>query len=164
MCIKKIHCIDLLIEHQSGTSTDILQADMVKLDSILLVDDDQATNFINTMLIEDMGIAKELLIALNGQEALEIISKRCLGGTCPDLILLDINMPVMNGFEFLEAYKNLGFAGSKSVVIVMLTTSLNTNDLAKVPGTNTSRFLNKPLTEEALNDILQTHFAQHLPN
>lgn len=72
---------------------------MQKLTSTLLVDDDETTNFVNEMLLKDMGVTEQILTAHNGQEALELILERCENNECPSLILLDINMPVMNGFE-----------------------------------------------------------------
>lgn len=136
---------------------------MKPINAILLIDDDEATNFMNGRLIEDMGITKELLIARNGLEALQIIQQRCDAGGCPQLILLDINMPVMNGFEFLEAYQQLDFVYKQSVMIVMLTTSVNPKDLHKVQQLNLGNFLSKPLTEENLQTILRTCFPHSLP-
>lgn len=136
---------------------------MEQLNTILLVDDDDATNFMNGMLIEDMGITRELLVTRNGLEAIKLIQKRCQNEGCPDLVLLDINMPVMNGFEFLEAYEQLEHVCKQSVVIVMLTTSLNPKDMHKVQQVSIDKFLNKPLTEEDLQTILRTHFHRSFP-
>ncbi|UOQ76985.1 response regulator [Hymenobacter sp. 5516J-16] len=98
---------------------------MDKISCILLVDDDKTTNFLNRLLLENLGVTDQVLVAENGREALRLIEQNGPNDTCPALILLDINMPVMNGFDFLEAYQNLSFAHKQSVVIVMLTTSLN---------------------------------------
>jgi CheY-like chemotaxis protein len=71
---------------------------MKKLNCILLVEDDDTTNFYNQFLIENLSIADQVAVALNGQEALEYLEKAGHGdAVTPDLILLDINMPVMNG-------------------------------------------------------------------
>lgn len=136
---------------------------MNKLSSILLVDDDQTTNFVNQLLLEDLEVAQEVFVALNGREALLAIRQQCGEDNCPQLILLDINMPVMNGFEFLEAYKELEFAYKQSVVIVMLTTSMNPMDVDRLREMPVKGFLNKPLTEEKIQHMLRHHFNRDLP-
>ncbi len=64
----------------------------------------------------------------------------------------------MDGFEFLEAYKDLEFDQKQSVVIVMLTTSLNPRDVEKVQKANVAGLVNKPLTRKALEDLMTDHF------
>ncbi len=127
---------------------------MNKLTSILLVDDDTTTNFVNQMLLEDLDVTEKVLIACNGKEALEIINQQCQKGKCPQLILLDINMPVMNGFEFLEAYKQLDLNYKQSVMIVMLTTSMNPADMDRLGKMPVKGILNKPLTAETFKTLL----------
>ncbi len=131
---------------------------MHKLECILLVDDDETTNFINQMLLEDMEATHQVLLACNGREALKIINQQCGQGCCPELILLDINMPEMNGFEFLEAYETLECSHKQSVVIAMLTTSLNPKDVARARDMPIKDFLNKPLTEEKVHELFREHF------
>ncbi|QHT66252.1 response regulator [Rhodocytophaga rosea] len=135
---------------------------MNKLSCILLVDDDNITNFANQMLIEDMEITEQVLVAFNGLEAIELIKKQCEVDCCPELILLDINMPVMNGFEFLETYKELEFVHKQSVVILMLTTSLNPKDVEQMKEEPIKGFLTKPLTEIMIRDLLRKHFNRDL--
>ncbi|RDC58666.1 response regulator [Adhaeribacter pallidiroseus] len=64
----------------------------------------------------------------------------------------------MDGFEFLKAYEQLELAQRQSVIIIMLTTSLNPQDIEKVEQANITGLLNKPLTEAALKSILAEHF------
>ncbi|MDO1452031.1 response regulator [Rhodocytophaga aerolata] len=78
-------------------------------------------------------------------------------------MLLDINMPVMDGFEFLDAFANLEITQKESVVIVMLTTSLNPKDMDRLKEAPIQGFLNKPLTEEMVGDLLATHFHGEQP-
>lgn len=132
---------------------------MEKLDSIMLVDDDPTTNFINELLINDMAVTDELIIASNGKEALDKILNHCiLNDYCPDLILLDINMPVMDGFDFLKRFNELDFEKKHSTIVIMLTTSLNPGDIEKAKVLNVKDYINKPLVEEGLKDILNKHF------
>ncbi len=135
---------------------------MDKVKCILLIDDDETTNFINELMILDMGVTERLLQAYNGKEGLEILQKHAEDGQClPDLILLDINMPVMDGFDFLEAYQAMDFPGKRSVVIVMLTTSLNPNDVERVNKSGIADYVNKPLTEQNLIDLFNKHLSKN---
>ncbi|QHT65304.1 response regulator [Rhodocytophaga rosea] len=138
---------------------------MEKIKCILLVDDDPTTNFVNETLLEDLQVSEQVLIAYNGKEALKLIQNECESDLCPELILLDINMPVMNGFEFLKAYQRLEFAHKQSVVIVMLTTSLNPGDIKQIDELplKIKGFLNKPLTEQMVRNLFQKHFHRDLP-
>ncbi|MDO7854109.1 response regulator [Hymenobacter convexus] len=138
---------------------------MQKLTCALLVDDDSTTNYLNQLLINRLQITDKLLVALNGQEALELVKIHCNEATpdCPALILLDVKMPVMDGFQFLEAYNELPLPEKDAIIIVMLTTSLHPQDVDRVQGLNIAGFLNKPLTKEKLNDVLKNHFDRHLP-
>ncbi|TGD77119.1 response regulator [Hymenobacter wooponensis] len=137
---------------------------MEKLSSILLIDDDKTTNFLNRLLLEGLQVADKILVAQNGQEALSIIEQQCQEQGCPPLILLDVNMPVMNGFEFLEAYEPLEYGAKESVVIVMLTTSLHPRDMARLQDLSIQGFLSKPLTKQMVQELLQEHFQRELPN
>lgn len=135
---------------------------MTKIACTLLVDDDDTANYLNQLLFKRLGVTEKLLVAHNGLEALELLTRHCSGAECPALILLDINMPIMDGFEFLEAYEQLDFAQKQSVVIVMLTTSLNPNDVARVQRANIAGLINKPLTKQALQEIIDRHFGPEL--
>ena len=72
-------------------------------------------------------------------------------------------MPVMDGFAFLEAYDKLPLLQKNAIIIVMLTTSLHPQDVNRVQQLDIAGFLNKPLTENKINDVLKNHFSRHLP-
>ncbi|RZK22232.1 MAG: response regulator [Hymenobacter sp.] len=133
---------------------------MPELTSILLVDDDSTTNFLNQSLIKRMGIVEHLRTAENGAEALQALHQTCVphGENCPNLILLDMKMPIMNGIEFLEAYAQLPAEHRHSIVIVMLTTSLLTQDLERVRQLPIAGILSKPLTKEKLQALKEEFF------
>jgi CheY-like chemotaxis protein len=137
---------------------------MQKLPCILLIDDDQTTNYLNRKLLEKLDVSDKILVALNGQEAIDLLLTECqeVGGDCPVLILLDVKMPIMNGFEFLEAYTRLSLAQQETIIIVMLTTSLHPQDVKRLEELPIAGFLSKPLTKEKVGDILQTHFNRAL--
>lgn len=121
-----------------------------KYNKVLLVDDDKINNYINLRLIRRIGLSEEIIVTNNGQEAITYLQK-CEKNELPNLILLDINMPVMDGFEFLEEFEKLEFNTVEKPLIVVLTTSTNTNDIKKVESSPTAAgYINKPLTEENL--------------
>jgi CheY-like chemotaxis protein len=135
-----------------------------KLNCVLVIDDDEPTNFFNQLLLEKSGCACHIQVAQSGQEALDYLTKsqRFTDGDrfpCPDLILLDINMPAMDGWEFLEKYKKMETEHKGKIIVVMLTTSLLQEDIAKARVTpEISGFEHKPLTVENLNRILDKYF------
>jgi len=133
---------------------------MNKLNSILLVEDDSITNFINERLLKKLDIAEQIKITLNGYEGISFIKETVASApeNAPKLIFLDINMPVMDGFEFLNEFKKMDFPGKEDVVIVVLTTSTNLNDIENLKGSGNTDFINKPLTKEKVVDLLKTRF------
>lgn len=132
---------------------------MTKIACTLLVDDDETSNFITERVFIKLGATEKLLIARNGLEALTHLTQNCPGQNCPTLILLDINMPVMNGFEFLEAYKQQELERRQSVVIFMLSSSQNPIDIEKVKQAGIAGLVEKPLTQKALQEIIAQHFG-----
>ncbi|MCX6306845.1 MAG: response regulator [Bacteroidetes bacterium] len=140
-----------------------------KLNCVLLVDDNDSDNFIHKRVLEKSGITENIAIAMNGKEALEFLTTK---GTCgqpensysqPELIFLDINMPIMDGWEFLEEYKKLEAGQQGKIVFIMLTTSLNPVDKTKAEKMLESGcFQYKPLTLQMIDNILQNHFPEYL--
>ena len=123
--------------------------------TILLVDDDEISIFIITKLLESSGLAREIHAVGNGQVALDLIAST-FGGTSflPDLILLDLNMPVMDGFRFLEAFKKLRLPNKENVKIIIVTSSEDPCDLWRAKEMGISGYLTKPLSREALLQVL----------
>ena len=132
---------------------------MKKLSSVLLVDDDSTNNFLNQLLIESLGITDRLLIAENGNQALDLIVDN-VGPNEPALILLDVSMPGMNGIQFLETYQRLPQAQNSATVVIMLTTTMDARDLARLEELNIDGLVSKPLTKEKIEQILQLHFRR----
>ncbi len=133
---------------------------MKKLNCILLIDDDEPTNFWNERLIEKSNCAETVVICEDGKEGLDYINS-CIENQepLPDLIFLDLNMPGMNGWEFLEEYKTLDESLKDNPLLIMLTTSLNPDDQERMEQMNeVSGFINKPFSIEAMKEVLNKHF------
>ena len=130
-----------------------------KLNCVMLIDDNEDDNFFHQIILNDLKITKHIQVAESGFEALEYLQK---GEQLPDLIFLDINMPKMNGWEFLEEYDKLKLSINSGLVIIVLTTSLNPSDKEKSRKINLiSGFECKPLNEEIVNRILNSFFRNH---
>ena len=134
---------------------------MEKLSSVLLVDDDSTNNFLNELLFKQLNVTDHLLTAEDGAQALDLIAATANPNE-PALILLDVNMPGMNGIEFLEAYQQLPQTRYPATVIIMLTTTMDARDLARLDELSIAGLVSKPLTKEKIDDILQLHFQRQL--
>ena len=133
---------------------------MKQLEHLLLVDDDPTTNFFNKHLVSKINAFKNVHVASNGVEALDLINKLKANDQTPDMILLDINMPIMDGFEFLDHYTKMEGSKDKTVVICMLTTSLAKEDLARAEKYEVlADYIDKPLYEGKILELLEKHFS-----
>jgi CheY-like chemotaxis protein len=128
---------------------------MNKLGFILLVDDNADDNFYHERIIRKNNGAEKVLSFTDPAEALRFLRSRTAQDPGPQLIFLDINMPGMNGIEFLNEYRKQ----ENRAVVVMLTTSENPDDMRKASATGViSDFKTKPLSKEMLADIVSRHF------
>ncbi|MEI9910385.1 MAG: response regulator [Bacteroidota bacterium] len=141
-----------------------------RLNCVLLIDDDEPTNFLSRMLIEEANCTQHIQVVQSGQDALSYIknSERFTGKNknlpTPDLIFLDINMPAMNGWEFLAKYAELEKRQKDKIIMVMLTTSLDPDDEVKAKNiAEVTDFRRKPLTKKMVDEILETYFAGEVP-
>jgi CheY-like chemotaxis protein len=137
---------------------------MKRVNCILLIDDDPDDNFLHKIIIEEAGVCNQVQVVKDGESALDYLiqsgeSNQSESYPQPDVIFLDINMPRMNGFEFLEEYEKLDEQLKSKIVVVMLTTSSNPNDKIKAATyTAVKEFQNKPLTEELLQEMIKKYF------
>lgn len=136
------------------------------LDAILLVDDDLPTNFIHTKVIKNTTIAAKVEVATNVQDALDFLTYAGKFANNPDtprpgLIFLDINMPGLNGWDFLDAYEKLDAKFKARAVVIMVTTSLNPHDREKaLKNKEVVEFLNKPLRPDLVTEVVARYFAE----
>lgn len=125
---------------------------------ILLIDDDNITNFLNKKIILNSGLADSIEAFDSGNEAIRYIHE-ILDGTLskpvPELILLDIMMPVMDGFDVLDELQKLPAATKENMRVIMLSSSLDKRDQNRAMGYEmVADFLSKPLTIKNLKEAL----------
>ncbi len=135
---------------------------MEKLSSVMLVDDDSTNNFLNELLLKSLNVTERVLVAESGAQALDIIEHSAAPEE-PALILLDVNMPGLNGIQFLEAYRQLPQNQRNATVVIMLTTTMDARDLGRLDELNIAGLVSKPLTQEKIDGILRLHFQRSLP-
>jgi two-component system, chemotaxis family, response regulator Rcp1 len=117
----------------------------MKLIQILLVEDNEGDILLTREALEESKILNELTVIRNGKEAIDFVLKKgkYVGTPVPDLILLDINLPLKNGHEVLQALKQNDSA--KDIPIIMLTTSSAEMDIQKSYDNHVNCFISKPV-------------------
>ncbi len=135
-----------------------------KLNCVLLVDDDAATNYIHGIMIKQAECAEKVKSVMNGFEALDYLATKENGKyPQPEFIFLDINMPGMDGWGFLEEYAKLPTEQQGNNVIVLLTTSLDADDEEKAKKIEIIEdFKDKPLSVEKIHDLIREHFPENI--
>ena len=122
--------------------------------NILLIDDDQVFNFLNTKVLQRLGITDGIHTATNGRDALKLINGMSSDQVVfPDVIFLDINMPIMDGFGFIEAFRKLQVPHD-DVVIAIVTSSQDSNDIRRAKELGINHYLTKPISENSLRPVL----------
>lgn len=123
--------------------------------NILIIDDDSVCNFISTRIAETSGFLRDIRSVSNGKGALEIFDQAGKGIiAAPDIILLDLNMPVMSGFDFIRALNRLEVPNKESISIIILTSSDNIVDRQHAVALGIKHYLLKPLTLNNLQSVL----------
>lgn len=126
---------------------------------MLLVDDDSITNFINEDLIRNMDFAGQIIVRTNAVKALEYLEEDCRQHKkYPELIILDLKMPGMDGFDFLKEFEKLCKDIKLEIVVVILTTSRSPDDIIRLRGLGNYFLISKPLTRDKLTDIHHRYF------
>ncbi len=136
------------------------------LDCIMCIDDDEATNFYNKSIIMKIDVIKNHLIYEDAEKAIEYLSHPVDSIKVPDLILLDINMPRVNGWDFLDRYIINGFDKKfDQTKIIVLTTSSNPSDILRADSYFCVTGLeNKILNATKIKNILTNHFGISFEN
>jgi CheY-like chemotaxis protein len=129
-----------------------------KYPTIMLIDDNEIDNLINQKMIEAAAIADKIYThtsAKSGLEFLRNMEKLDLADQIlPNLIFLDIDMPLMDGFQFLDEFEKFGALVKKKCKVIMLTSSINPQDYNRAKKYSAIKlFLNKPLSFETIKGI-----------
>lgn len=124
---------------------------------ILVIDDSATDRYIAKRMAEKHNFAEEIVLHESALEALKyLLSLEQTPNLLPQFIFLDINMPEMNGYEFLDEYTKLSDTIRRNCIIMMITTSIHPDDLRRAESNpSVIRFLNKPLDKEKLETIKQ---------
>lgn len=140
---------------------------MKKLNCILLIEDNDFINIYNRRVIEQLNLAENIEIVEDGQEGLDYLmqqGKFAQNGhvhNLPDLILLDLNMPRVNGWEFMQEFQKIKKSIDKRIVIIVLSTSPNPDDIKRSEDIgDIAAFVSKPLTRDVLGKLIEKHFPE----
>lgn len=121
----------------------------------IVIDDSKLDCFIAEKIIKNTGLALSITSFQLAQEALDIIAAKPVEDGTHTIILVDIQMPVMNGFEFVEAFEMLPSNITRNYTIYVITSSINENDVKRVHNyPSVKQFLNKPLTTNSLSILI----------
>src|SRR3978361_698393 len=127
--------------------------------SVLLVDDDEINNFISIKLIKKALLNTDIIACLNGKYAIDqlVETQKKDPSKLPDYILLDINMPIMNGWEFLDEYKRLNIDPLGKTKIFIISSSVFSNDINRARSYPIVKsFISKPLSVEKIKEVFET--------
>jgi CheY-like chemotaxis protein len=131
-----------------------------KYHAVMLVDDNEIDNLINQKMIEASNITEHIFVHSGAKSAIEFlknIEKLAKGPVSlylPEIIFLDIDMPLMDGFQFLDEFERLSESIKAHCKVVMLTSSLNPQDMNKAKKNQfVLKYINKPLTQENLKKL-----------
>ena len=127
----------------------------VKFKKVLLIDDNDIDNFINERMITTSNFSEKVIVKNSAEGALDFLRNAATDvDALPEVIFLDLNMPVMDGFGFLEEFEKLDETVRNHCHVVVLSSSISAEDINRA-STNpyVTRYVNKPLSEKYLDAI-----------
>lgn len=131
---------------------------MSKIETCCIIDDDPIFIYGTKRIMKEIDFCEEVIVYNNGQEALEGLSQISnLGQKVPEVIFLDLNMPVMNGWEFLDEITKLPSNNLEKTFIYIISSSVDPRDLEKVKNyKSVNNYILKPITPNDLENVLKT--------
>ncbi|GHA74776.1 response regulator [Pontibacter akesuensis] len=133
---------------------------MKKLREILLIDDDEATNFLNQRLLRSLGITEQVTVQLNGEVAYNYLLETWQKDkTRPELIILDHHMPVMDGLELMERLGHKGLLNEVSVLFLLLAVDSSKEQIQLFKEAGVQEFTDKPLCKETVMEAYAKYWA-----
>lgn len=123
------------------------------LNSVFLIDDDEVNNYINQRLLKKLQLAESVIVKKSGLDALSHLKA---SSELPELVFLDINMPVMDGFEFYARYKEILTSSGKRSEVVMLSGSEKPDDHIRARREGIKYFIMKPLKKDEVRSLVET--------
>ena len=126
--------------------------------TVLLVEDESTFQLIGKILLRTIGLPPEnFYSAQTGKEALDVLDKlQAEGKPLPELILLDVYMPILDGFGFLEAYTKKDYSGKDRITIIALSSSHDPRDVERMKQFGVTKYMTKPLEEGKIREELET--------
>lgn len=125
--------------------------------NLLIIDDDSIASFVHTRIAETSGLFRNIRTVNNGKEALDIFEQAGNGTeTLPDVVLVDLNMPLISGFDFIEAFQRMTFPDKERVAIVIVTSSDDSRDVQRARSLGIEYYLVK---SHSAKDLQLTLFA-----
>lgn len=137
-------------------------SEIKKVNAVMLIDDNEIDNLINQKMIESVSMTDNIFVHSGAKSALEYlknIEKIKVGGESflPEFIFLDIDMPLMDGFQFVDEFEKLSDFTKNYCKVILLTSSLDPKDITKSKKNSyIVRYLNKPLTQDSLRKLVSS--------
>lgn len=130
---------------------------MKKFNSIVIIDDDEASQFVCEKIIHFLDITEKIFCFNNGEAALGFFQKHCIQDkqACPELIFLDLDMPVMDGFEFIKVFNKLKIEKDNVKIAILATTSPYSNKVASSRNLGLKYYISKPLDVNKMRDFCE---------
>lgn len=130
---------------------------MTTLKNLTLVDDDDIFVFLTTKIIEQTNLVDLIKVFGNGLDAINFLKENKNNvDALPDIILLDLSMPIMNGWQFLEEYNKLNPTIGKKITIYICSSSISPDDITRAKTiSEVSDYIIKPITKDKLIDLIK---------
>jgi CheY-like chemotaxis protein len=134
---------------------------MKKLKKILLIDDDPINNYVNQQLLENLQIAEQVSIEINGKNGLQHLLHHgnSTDGVCPELVIFDHFMPIMDGLEMMKQLQSSGFIETHKIVYILLAILSTKEHIEQFKALGVQEFTDKPLSQQVIMDAYDKYFA-----